>query len=187
MGVLADASAWVMQRSAARSARYGDALRFSGTDLPDPARLKVPTRRGLVTCWVYRPEREPVGAYVHLHGGAFLMRYPQMDDFFCRHVAAECGLVVVNVDYDVAPQKRYPVAQEQAHDVLAWVADHPDGPVRPRASRSGASAPAATWPPPPACKPVTWGRARHACRCWGCPPSTSPRSRRRRPRCWPDR
>ena len=66
-----------------------------------------------------------LGAYVHLHGGAFLMRYPQMDDFFCRHVAAECGLVVVNVDYDVAPQKRYPVAQEQAHDVLAWVADHP--------------------------------------------------------------
>lgn len=34
--------------------------------------------------------------------------------------------MVVNVDYDVAPQKRYPVAQEQAHDVLAWVADHPD-------------------------------------------------------------
>ena len=126
MGVLADASAWVMQRSAARSARYGDALRFSGADLPDPTRLHVPTRRGVVTCWVYRPGREPVGAYVHLHGGAFLMRYPQMDDFFCRHVAAECGLVVVNVDYDVAPQKRYPVAQEQAHDVLAWVTDHAD-------------------------------------------------------------
>lgn len=125
MGVLADASAWVMQRSAARSARYGDALRFSGTDLPDPTRLQVPTRRGRVTCWVYRPDREPAGTYVHLHGGAFLMRYPQMDDFFCRHVAAECGLVVVNVDYDVAPQRRYPVAQEQAHDVLAWVADHP--------------------------------------------------------------
>lgn len=125
MGLRADATAWFLQRSASRSARYGDALRFSGTDLPDPTHLSVPTRRGTVTCWVYRPAGEPVGALVHLHGGAFLMRYPQMDDFFCRHVAADCGLVVVNVDYDVAPQKRYPVAQEQAHDVLAWVAHHP--------------------------------------------------------------
>ena len=125
MGLRADATAWFLQRSASRSARYGDALRFSGTDLPDPTRLSVPTRRGAVACWVYRPAGDPAGTYVHLHGGAFLMRYPQMDDFFCRHVAAECGLVVVNVDYDVAPQKRYPVAQEQAHDVLAWVARHP--------------------------------------------------------------
>ncbi len=29
---------------------------------------------------------------------------------------------MVNVDYAVAPQARYPVAQEQAHDVAAWVA-----------------------------------------------------------------
>jgi acetyl esterase len=65
-------------------------------------------------------------AYVHFHGGAFLMRYPAMDDFFARIVAAEVGAVVVNVDYDVAPQKRFPVAQEQCHDVSAWVANNPE-------------------------------------------------------------
>lgn len=52
------------------------------------------------------------------------MRYPMLDDFFARFVAAECGAVVVNVDYDVAPQVRYPVAQHQAHDVTVWVALH---------------------------------------------------------------
>ena len=61
---------------------------------------------------------------MHLHGGAFVMRHPRMDDFFARFVAAECHAAVVNVDYDVAPQARYPVAQEQAHDVAAWVAAH---------------------------------------------------------------
>lgn len=126
MGLLADATAYLLQRSAPATVRYGEALHFEGQDLPAAERVRVPTRRGWVSCHVYRPDgddpRPPV--YVHLHGGAFVMRYPEMDDFFCRHVAAACGAVVVNVDYDVAPQARYPVAQEQAHDVAAWAARH---------------------------------------------------------------
>lgn len=124
MGLLADLTAYAVQRSAPRTARYGDRLHLDGSDLPEPVPLVVPTRRGAVRCRVHRTRGEAVGTYVHLHGGAFVMRYPQMDDFFARFVAARAGLVVVSVDYDVAPQVRYPVAQEQAHDVLAWVARH---------------------------------------------------------------
>ena len=28
---------------------------------------------------------------VHFHGGAFVMRYPEMDDWWCRYLAAEAG------------------------------------------------------------------------------------------------
>lgn len=106
---------------------YGKSLYFSGTDLPRPRSLRVPTRHGRVRCEIYRPDVPSGGpAYVHLHGGAFLMRFPKMDDFFCRLIAAEVGAVVVNVDYDVAPRARFPVAQEQAHDVAAWLAEHPE-------------------------------------------------------------
>lgn len=124
MGALADLTAYLMQRSAQRTADYGAHLYFSGIDLPPPASIRVPSRHGDVRCDVYRPRRTPVPPplYVHFHGGAFIMRYPKMDDFFARFLAAECGAVVVNVDYDVAPQVRYPVAHEQAHDVLSWVA-----------------------------------------------------------------
>ncbi len=128
MALLADLRALMIQKSAPYTVRYGDALYFSGTDLPKPTRIRVPTRHGQVRCEVYRPlEVAPAApAYVHFHGGAFLMRYPRMDDFFARIVAAEIGAVVVNVDYDVAPQRRFPVAQHQAHDVGAWVAQHGD-------------------------------------------------------------
>lgn len=44
-------------------------------------------------------------------------------------MAAEVGATVVNVDYDVAPQVRYPVAHETAHDVLAHVAEESGGRV----------------------------------------------------------
>ncbi len=125
MGLLADASAFLIQRSASASVRYGDSLSFEGRDLPGPEPIRVPTRRGWVTVHVYRPsgvERPPV--YVHAHGGAFMMRFPEMDDFFCRHVAAVCGALVLNVDYDVAPQVRYPVAHQQLHDVASWATGH---------------------------------------------------------------
>src|SRR5512141_2787346 len=113
-----------MQKSAPLTVGYGKDLVLAGADLPAPTRIRVPTRHGRVRCEVYRPDaaQPDPPVYVHLHGGAFVMRHPRMDDFFARYVAATCDAVVVNVDYDVAPQARYPVAQEQAHDVAAWVA-----------------------------------------------------------------
>lgn len=58
--------------------------------------------------------------YVNAHGGGFGIRYPEQDDPFCRYLAAQAGVVVINVDYAVAPQARFPVAVEQLYDVLTW-------------------------------------------------------------------
>ncbi len=128
MPLLADAQALLMGATARLTVHYGRDRVFAGAELPAPRRLKVPTRHGRVTCEVYRDPRRAGRApvHVHLHGGAFLMRYPRMDDFWCRYLVARAGLTVVNVDYDIAPRRRYPVAQEQAHDVLAWVQENGD-------------------------------------------------------------
>ena len=130
MGLFSDATALIVQAGAKRSARYGDKLYFTGPEfdgraLEEPDNWRIPTRHGFVRCDVYRPPdvaRPPI--YVHFHGGAFLMRFPRMDDFFARFLVAEAGVAVVNVDYDVAPRHRYPVAHEQAHDVVAWLSQH---------------------------------------------------------------
>lgn len=126
----ADAQAWLMQRLAPLTVRYGAELVVAGRDLPAPRRIAVPTRHGRVRCEVWRPVEAASGAgevlpaYVHLHGGAFVMRHPRMDEFLARHLVATLGIAVVAVDYAVAPQVRYPVAQEQVHDVLAHLAAH---------------------------------------------------------------
>ncbi len=103
-----------------------DRLRDLGPGVADPAEIRVPTRHGDVRCLVYRPapgpETPPV--YVEFHGGAFIVRAPEQDDHLCRYVAARTGAVVVTVDYDTAPRVRYPVAEQQAYDVAAWVARH---------------------------------------------------------------
>lgn len=111
----------LMRASARFTVSYGDNLRFAGQDLPKPVRTTVATRHGRVPVLVHRPAGpESSGAvHVHFHGGAFLMRYPAMDDWWCRYVAATAGVTVANVDFEVAPRVAYPVAQHQAHDVAA--------------------------------------------------------------------
>jgi acetyl esterase len=110
----------MMHASARFTVRYGAELTFAGADLPRPRRLRVPTRYGTVPVHVHGELGRP--AYVHLHGGAWLVRYPAMDDFWCRFVAAEAGVTVVNVDFRAGPYVTYPVAQHESHDAAAWVA-----------------------------------------------------------------
>ena len=106
--------------------RYGEDLRFAGSDLPRPRRLRVPTRHGPVPVREYAPPalrgRDDAPAHVHLHGGAWLMRHPAMDDWWCRYLAATAGVRVLNVDFTAAPYAVYPRAQEQSHDVAARAA-----------------------------------------------------------------
>jgi acetyl esterase len=115
------ANAWLMRASARFTVRYGAPLRFAGQDLPRPERRRIDTRHGSVPVHVHAG-RPGAGVHVHFHGGAFLMRYPEMDDWWCRYLVAETGVTVVNVDFDVAPTTRFPVAHEQCHDVAASMA-----------------------------------------------------------------
>jgi acetyl esterase len=80
----------LMHATARWTVRYGEDLRFAGSDLPAPEVLKLPTRHGRVPVHVYRPaapSSTDLPVYLHFHGGAWLMRYPEMDDWWCRYVA----------------------------------------------------------------------------------------------------
>lgn len=121
-------AATLMHHTARFTVRYGAELAFAGGDLPRPRRHRVATRHGRVPVWEYTDpaadhDRPDVPVHVHLHGGAWLMRYPQMDDWWCRYVVATTGLRVLNVDYRAAPYVTFPVAQEQSFDVARWAAE----------------------------------------------------------------
>jgi acetyl esterase len=93
-----------------------------------PTPVVVGTEAGPVTVHIYRPPAAAPAAsgvppvYVNVHGGGFVARNPQFDAHLCRVIAAETGSVVVNVDYDVAPQRPFPVAAQQVYAVACWAA-----------------------------------------------------------------
>jgi acetyl esterase/lipase len=88
--------------------------------------MTIPSREGDTPVTVYLPEsgESAPTVYINFHGGGYIFREPQQDDPWCRYLAANAGVVVLNVDYVVAPQRPFPGAVYQVFDVLQWVAEH---------------------------------------------------------------
>ena len=96
----------------------------TGVSFPDIAGVTtetaVPTRHGTVAATIYHPKATPAGVYVNVHGGGFVVGHREQDDPWCRYLAANANVVVINTDYALAPHERFPVPVEQIYDVLQW-------------------------------------------------------------------
>lgn len=84
----------------------------------------IETRHGPVAATIYHPPTSTVrpAVYVNVHGGGFVVGHREQDDPWCRYLATNANVVVVNSDYALAPHKRFPVPVEQVYDVVRWAA-----------------------------------------------------------------
>ncbi|SFS82233.1 alpha/beta hydrolase [Saccharopolyspora flava] len=88
-------------------------------------RVEVPTSHGPVAATLYLPaEGGTRPLHVNLHGGGFIIRYPEQDDALCRYLAAHAGVAVLNVDYPVAPRHPFPIPPKVCFEVVRWAAEH---------------------------------------------------------------
>jgi acetyl esterase len=103
--------------------------------------VPVDGREILVRCYVWEGAG-PFPGHHYLHGGAFWAGSVADYDPLCRWYAAVGGCVVAAVDYDLAPQHKYPIPVERAYAALRWLARNaPDRGVRAdRLSVGGTSA-----------------------------------------------
>ncbi|MAT06003.1 MAG: arylesterase [Acidimicrobiaceae bacterium] len=71
---------------------------------------------------VYEPtEREPPSAaLIWLHGGGLVMGRPEMNHPLCSRIAKELSIVVLSVDYRLAPEHPFPAGLDDSVRVLAW-------------------------------------------------------------------
>ncbi len=114
--------------SAAR--RVEDEL-FSGEPEPpvaDVTDLGFDGPHGEIPVRVYRPEpavesSDPVGSLVYFHGGGWTLGTLGSIDGPCRELATRAGVVVVSVDYRLAPEHPFPVAVDEAIAAVEWVAE----------------------------------------------------------------
>ena len=60
-------------------------------------------------------------AFLHMHGGGFVLGNPELNDGSSRAFAADLGCLVVSVDYRLAPETRWPGAVEDGYAALAWL------------------------------------------------------------------
>jgi len=75
-----------------------------------PARLVAPAAEA------------PLPVLLYLHGGGFTIGSVATHDTLCRELAHQAGCAVLSLDYRLAPEHRFPAAQNDAWDALQWLA-----------------------------------------------------------------
>ncbi len=85
--------------------------------------MAIPTPAGPLPIRLYRQPgvAGPLPVVVWLHGGGWVLGSIETHDNVCRFLAQEGPLLVVSVDYRLAPEFRSPAQQEDAFSALQWV------------------------------------------------------------------
>jgi acetyl esterase len=75
---------------------------------------------------IYRPGPDTADrpAIVFFHGGGFVICSLDTHDAICRELAVGVDAVVINVDYRLAPETRWPGAAQDCYAATAWVAEN---------------------------------------------------------------
>lgn len=111
-------------------------FRVSTIDLRDPATLAavravedstIPGPAGDIPIRIYRPDVDgPVPTMAFFHGGGFVIGDIETHDDQARLICRDVGIVVVSVDYRLAPEHQFPAGYEDCLAATRWVADNID-------------------------------------------------------------
>lgn len=115
-----------VSRERARNIR---ALLYPKPKLPQGPieRLTVPGPGGDVPVRIVRPvSGEPIGTLVYYHGGGWVVGDLDSHEAHAIRLANQAGVVVLNVDYRLAPEHKFPAAVDDAEAALDWAHAHLD-------------------------------------------------------------
>jgi acetyl esterase len=111
-------------------AYYTQARFATNPEPPELARvtpLAIPAPHGTIPARIYVPKdpRRHDGlspALVFFHGGGWVIGDLDSHDVVCRQLAVEAALIVISVDYRLAPEHKFPAAADDAIAATKWVA-----------------------------------------------------------------
>jgi len=88
---------------------------------------RIPGPGGTLRIRIISPQAAgsgPLPVVVYFHGGGWVLGNIASHEGICRAVANAGGVLVVTVDYRLAPEHPFPAAAEDAYATTSWVAEH---------------------------------------------------------------
>jgi acetyl esterase len=104
-----------------RARREGRGIYPAPVFLPAARTLEIDGPAGPVPLRIIAPDREPTGAFLHIHGGGWTLGANDMQDPRLDRLARETGLTIVSVGYRLAPEHPYPAAPDDCEAAALWL------------------------------------------------------------------
>jgi acetyl esterase len=84
----------------------------------------IPGPGGEIPLRIYSPEGEGLPILLYFHGGGWVAGSVEAVENICRGIADRAGFIVINVDYRLAPEHKFPAGLEDSYAALLWAAEH---------------------------------------------------------------
>ena len=86
--------------------------------------VEIAGRGGPIRVRIIRPDHEPRGIYLHIHGGGWTLGAHDMQDVPLKLLANEAGVCVASIDYRLAPENPYPAGPDDCEDAVLHLLGH---------------------------------------------------------------
>lgn len=85
--------------------------------------IHIPARHGhQITCRIYHREgKKDLPLFIYMHGGGYVKGGLETDDRYCRLLAREIDILILSVEYRLAPEHKFPAGFEDSYDTVEWV------------------------------------------------------------------
>ncbi len=94
--------------------------------VPEARMLEIDGPGGRLPLRLFVPEPRVTGAFLHIHGGGWVLGDHDMQDPRLLRLANETGLAVLSVGYRLAPEHPYPAAPDDCEAAALWLLEHRD-------------------------------------------------------------
>ncbi len=96
---------------------------FMGEAVLPVADLSIPGPAGSISARLVRPD-DVRAVYLDIHGGAWMIGSPRMDDVENDELARACGVATVSIDYRMAPEHDLADAMDDCEAAALWLIEH---------------------------------------------------------------
>lgn len=87
--------------------------------------ISVPLIGRKVGIRIYNSDKnKPKPGLIYVHGACWVAGSLNSHDEVCRYLAVKADVVVIAIDYRLAPEYKYPSSHEDVYDVSKWIFDH---------------------------------------------------------------
>jgi len=104
-----------------RARREGRGIFPAPVFLPEARALEIDGPGEPVPLRIIAAEGDPLGAFLHFHGGGWTLGDNDMQDPRLDRLARETGLTVVSVGYRLSPEHPYPAAPDDCEAAALWL------------------------------------------------------------------